>query len=178
MGKFSIGIAALLALAAGFATQRWMAGHRAVAAVPAPASAVPIAEPVLKGLDGRVHTLAEWKGKVVVLNFWATWCPPCREEMPEFVRLQQELGGRGLQFVGVAIDEPDAVREFLQETPVNYPTLIGDDRAPAWADQLGNTVSALPFSVVFYRDGRKVSAHTGIFRRGQVVEAVQGLLGR
>ncbi len=166
--KLWLGLLALLALVAGVATQRWMAAESVPAA--------PIAEPVLRDLDGRTHTLAEWRGKVVVLNFWATWCPPCRAEMPEFVRLQYELGGQGLQFVGVAIDEPEAVREFLQENPVNYPILIGDEQAPAWADSLGNRLKGLPFSVVFDPAGQATHSQTGIFRRQQVLEAIKPLL--
>jgi thiol-disulfide isomerase/thioredoxin len=165
--KLWYGLIAVLALAAGVAAQRW-------ATMEPPA---PVPEPALRDLDGRTRTLAEWRGKVVILNFWATWCPPCREEMPEFVRLQEELGGQGVQFVGVAIDEPEAVRDFLKEMPVNYPILIGDEEAPAWADSLGNRLSALPFSVVFDRGGRNAYAQTGIFRREQVLEAVKPLLG-
>jgi thiol-disulfide isomerase/thioredoxin len=164
------GLIALIALAAGVAVQRWMAAE------PATQSVAPISEPVLRDLDGRTHTLAEWRGKVLVLNFWATWCPPCREEMPEFVRLQNELGGQGLQFVGVAIDEPDEVRAFLKDNPVNYPILIGDEQAPDWADSLGNRLSALPFSVVFDRGGKVAHTQTGVFRREQVLETVRPLL--
>jgi peroxiredoxin len=96
--------------------------------------------------------------------------------MPEFVRLQNELGGQGLQFVGVAIDEPEAVREFLEERPVNYPILIGGVQATVWADSLGNRLKGLPFSVVFDPAGRRVHAQTGIFRREQVLEAVRPVL--
>lgn len=168
MRKWRYGLIALLALAAGIAMRLWLAAPE-----PAP---TPLPDPVLRDLDGRIRHLAEWRGQVVILNFWATWCPPCREEMPEFARLQEELGGRGLRFVGVAIDEQDAVRTFLKENPVNYPILIGDEQAPAWADSLGNSLSALPFSVVFDRNGRPAKVHTGIFRREQVLEAVQPLL--
>jgi thiol-disulfide isomerase/thioredoxin len=175
MPKWIYAVIAVSALGAGIATQLWFAAPAEFSAV-SESAPVPLPEPVLKDLDGRTHTLAEWRGKVVVLNFWATWCPPCREEMPEFVRLQQELGGQGLQFVGVAIDEPEEVQAFLKETPVNYPMLIGDDKAPAWADSLGNSVSGLPFSVVFDRNGKKVRVQTGIFRREQVLEAVRPLL--
>ena len=139
----------------------------------------PLSEPTLVDLDGKSHTLAEWRGKVVVLNFWATWCPPCREEMPAFAALQQELGGQGLQFVGVAIDDPAEVRAYLSRHPVNYPILVGDNSAvPAWADSLGNELAALPFSVVLDRAGRLDYAHTGVFRREQVLEKVRPLLER
>lgn len=167
MPKWLYGLIALLALAGGIVAQRWTGSD------PAP---VPLPEPVLRDLGGSIRTLAEWRGKVVVLNFWATWCPPCRDEIPEFVRLQQELGETGLQFIGIAIDEPDAVRDFLKETSINYPVLIGGEEAPAWADSLGNSLSALPFSVVFDRNGKTAHAHTGIFRREQLLEAVRPLL--
>lgn len=159
---------AVVALAAGFAARDWMAAETP--------STQAIAEPPLHDLDGKPHTLAEWRGRVVVLNFWATWCPPCREEMPEFSRLQREFGKRGLQFVGVAIDDPEEVRAFLKEHPVDYPILLGDERAPEWADRLGNRLSALPFSVVFDQDGKLIEAHTGVFERKRILEIIQPLL--
>jgi thiol-disulfide isomerase/thioredoxin len=165
--KLIYSLIALASLAAGLATQRWLAN------LPPPA---PIVEPPLHDLDGQMHSLSEWRGQVVVLNFWATWCPPCREEMPEFVRLQQELEGRGLRFVGVAIDDPAEVADYLKAHPVNYPILIGGEGAPEWADRLGNRLSALPFSAVFDRVGRLVHTQTGIFDREQVLEVVRPLL--
>ena len=72
-------------------------------------------------VEGREQALGQWQGKVLVVNFWATWCAPCREEMPEFVRAQAELGGKGLQFVGIAVDQADKVRQFAQEIGINYP---------------------------------------------------------
>lgn len=158
---------AVAALAAGMATRYWLAGAEI-----RPARR----EPTLVDLEGHAHRLSEWRGKVVVLNFWATWCPPCREEMPAFAALQEELAGRGLQFVGVAIDEPEEVQAFLQARPVNYPILIGGADVPGWADSLGNEFAALPFSVVLDRDGRQILAKTGLFRREQILEAVLPLL--
>ena len=157
---------ALVAMAAGLISHRWTS---------APAAVV-MPEPTLVDLQGGSHTLAEWRGKVLVVNFWATWCPPCREEMPEFDDLQKELGDKGLQFVGVAIDDPAVVRDFLAKHPVIYPVLVGDGSVPAWADSLGNELSALPFSVVFDREGQKVYAHTGVFRRQELLEKVNPLL--
>lgn len=166
--KLALIVMAVGALFAGLASQRWYSTRQA----PLPV----LSEPALVDLDGHGHTLTEWSGKVVVLNFWATWCPPCREEMPEFSAIQQELGGRGLQFVGVAIDDPAEVRDFLRRHPVNYPILVGDDKVPAWADSLGNEVSALPFSVILDRGGRVVYAHTGLFRRNLLLERLEPLL--
>jgi len=85
----------------------------------------------LKTLSGDLFRLADHRGKVVVLNFWATWCPPCREEIPAFVKLQRELGDRGLQFVGVALERsagPEEVRDFTEKMNVKYPVGLGDGR--------------------------------------------------
>jgi len=164
-GKVLYPLVAVAALLAGIATQHWWASPTE-----------PVPEPPLHDLAGTPHSLAEWRGKVVVLNFWATWCPPCREEMPEFSRLQQELGGQGLQFVGAAIDDPEEVRTFLKDNPINYPILLGDERVQHWADQLGNHLSVLPFSVVFDRTGQPVATHTGGFERQQVLDIVRPLL--
>lgn len=181
--KLLYGTVALLALAAGVATQHWLVTDSAppppaAASHPAQPAEPAIVEPPLRDLDGQPHTLAEWRGKVVVLNFWATWCGPCREEMPEFVRLQNELGEQGLQFVGVAIDEADAVRDYLKETPVNYPILMGDEHAPDWSERLGNKLAGLPFSVVFDREGRKIHAMTGAFKREDILRVIKPLLAK
>jgi thiol-disulfide isomerase/thioredoxin len=167
MNRASMLALALAALLAGFLTQRWLK--------PPPVSP-PLAEPVLVDLQGGRHALAEWRGKVVVLNFWATWCPPCREEMPVFAALQQEYGERGLQFVGVAIDDPAEVRAFLAKHPVNYPILVGGSDVPGWADSLGNSLSALPFSVILDRSGQVVYRHVGVFRRDQALNELKALL--
>ena len=164
---FVYGLIALLALLAGVIAQRWISAPPAVV----------LPEPTLVDLKGEAHRLAEWRGKVLVLNFWATWCAPCREEMPEFDALQKELGDKGLQFVGVAIDDPAVVRGYLAKYPVNYPILVGDAGVPEWADSLGNELSVLPFSVVFDREGRISDAHTGLFRRQELLEKVNPLLG-
>jgi thiol-disulfide isomerase/thioredoxin len=169
--KFLYGLLALAALLLGILAQRWASEDSA-----APEKGAPPERVSLRDLDGRPHDIAEWKGKIVVLNFWATWCAPCREEMPEFVRLQTELDGQGVQFVGVAIDESEAVQEFLRETPVNYPIWLGDERAAAWAESLGNRLNVLPFSAVFDRGGQLVDAHTGPFSREQLMKVLEPLL--
>ena len=158
-----------LALAGGVAARQWLA-----ASPPAMAPAVP--EPALADLDGKPHRLAEWRGKVVVLNFWASWCGPCREEMPEFSRMQQRLGERGLQFVGVAIDDAEAVRDFLRQHPVSYPILIGDEHTPEWTERLGNRSAGLPFTAILDRDGRTVATRTGVLDPAELLRIVQPLL--
>jgi thiol-disulfide isomerase/thioredoxin len=131
---------------------------------------------VLPDTAGREHAISQWRGKVVVVNFWATWCAPCREEMPLFVAAQREHGPRGLQFVGIAIDEPDKVRRFVEEIGVNYPALIGGYGALELSKTLGNSVMALPFSIVIRRDGTIAHTQLGELKPAQLGRILQQLL--
>jgi len=125
---------------------------------------------------GRDQPLAQWKGKVVVVNFWATWCVPCREEMPEFVKAQREFGERGLQFVGIAIDEPAKVKAFSAELGLNYPALIGGYGAIELSRTLGNRLGALPFTVVIDRSGRYVHTQLGPLSEARLRSIIGQLL--
>lgn len=100
-------------------------------------------------LDDTPTPLATWRGKTLLVNFWATWCAPCREEMPDFVKAQTAYGAKGLQIVGLAVDRKAPVERFIRELGINYPILMAD---PAWLDELksmGNPQGVLPYSVVF-----------------------------
>lgn len=159
---------ALAAMAAGVLAQRWLS-----VAPQAPVADLSIAFP---DPDGNPHRLEEWRGKIIAVNFWATWCPPCLKEMPEFVKLQNELGGKGLQFVGIAIDNAKAVQEFLAAMPVNYPILIGETGGEAWAEKLGNRMNILPFSAVFDRSGKLAHGQAGPFKRDDLIKVVAPFL--
>lgn len=163
---------ALAALAAGLYFNP-VSRQPPAATVPTPAGfmAVSLATP-----EGGKGSLETWKGKVLVVNFWATWCAPCRKEIPEFMRMQQRLGARGLQFVGVAIDELDAVRPFLRDVGVNYPTLVGQFDAMELARSLGNEMGALPFTVVVDRSGRVVQTILGATTEERLEAIVTPLL--
>ncbi len=116
---------------------------------------------VLPDLDGHDQALAQWHGKVLVVNFWATWCAPCREEMPQFVAAQAARGAKSVQFVGIAVDQADKVREFAKQIGLNYPALIGGFGAIELSKSLGNDLGALPFTVVIDRQGRVAERHLG-----------------
>lgn len=98
----------------------------------------------LPDLEGHLRKASEWDGKVTIVNFWATWCPPCRKEMPDFVELQELYGSQGVQFIGIAIDNKEKVQDFIDTIGVNYPTLVGDNEAIEVAKQYGDRFGALP----------------------------------
>jgi len=130
----------------------------------------------LPDTSGHQEALSQWKGKVLVVNFWATWCAPCREEMPEFVKVQGELGSRGLQFVGIAVDEPEKAEHFARELGVNYPVLIGGYGAIELSRTLGNRVVALPFTIIVDRRGRVAQTHLGPLKPSELRAIVTSLL--
>ncbi len=112
----------------------------------------------LPDMQGKMHNLSGWRNKVVVLNFWATWCPPCREEIPEFIKLQNTYGSAGVQVIGVALDNLEDVKEFYKTEGMNYPVLIGEQNAFNIMADFGETTGSLPYTVVLNTDG-KIVAH-------------------
>jgi thiol-disulfide isomerase/thioredoxin len=115
-------------------------------------------------VDGKERSLDEWRGKLVLVNFWASWCGPCREEMPLLDRTQARLADKGLQIVGIAFDDAAATKEFLTKTKVHYPILIDD---PARADDIsatfGNDHNVLPYTVLVGSDGHVLARRAGKF---------------
>jgi len=109
----------------------------------------------LEGLDGRRHRLDEWRGKVIVLNFWASWCAPCQYEIRELVDYQSRLGGRGLQIVGMGMDQARKLGNVARTLGINYPVLIADPGGSGrLIRQWGNRTGVVPYNVVIARDGR------------------------
>ena len=129
----------------------------------------------LPDLDGRQQKIDQWRGKVIVVNFWATWCAPCREEMPLFVKAQSEFGGKGVQFVGIAVDQADKAQQFAKEVNLNYPTLVGGMGAMELSGTLGNHLMALPFTVIVARDGMIAHTQLGPLKQAQL-DAIVGKL--
>jgi len=166
----------LAAFAAGIWGFRFVNSAEVVA--PAAPRATALAAMAFPDVTGRQRQFSEWSGKILIVNFWATWCPPCKEEMPEFDRLQTEYGPKGVQFVGVALDDADAVGAYLQHSPVGYPILIGEAGGTEWAEKLGNTFQVLPFTVVFDRSGTVVQAKAGPYTRGELVALFERLAAR
>jgi len=129
----------------------------------------------LASLEGKTVRLSDYRGKAILLNFWATWCPPCKIEMPWFVELQKQYGPAGLQVLGVAMDDgsPGEIAAFAKEMGVNYPVLIGKEEV---GDAYGG-IPYLPVSFFIDRNGKVVDKVLGLKGRGEIEDSVKKILG-
>lgn len=128
----------------------------------------------LKAQDGSVVELAKLKGKVVVVNFWATWCGPCRREIPGFMEVYKQYKDKGLEIVGVSLDQEgwDVVKPYLQRMPINYPVVIGDGNL---ADAYGG-IDAIPATFIIDRKGNIARKHVGYMNKTEFEQIVKQLL--
>lgn len=128
----------------------------------------------LPDIDGRPQPLAQWRGKVLVVNYWASWCKPCIEEMPAFSRLNSHYAGWGVQFVGIGLDEAEMMQAFVKATPVSYPLLV----AGSTGTNPGLQVKGLPYTVVIGRDGRIETTRLGRMDEAVLEPVLRRLLGQ
>jgi thiol-disulfide isomerase/thioredoxin len=128
----------------------------------------------LNGLNGKTVKFSDFHGKVVILDFWATWCAPCRVEIPHFVELQKQYGDKGLAIIGVSLDEqgPKVVKKFAEQFGVNYPIVMGNQKV---VETYGGIV-AVPTTFVIDRQGRIVSRHLGYEDKAVFEQEIQSLL--
>ena len=146
-----------------------------IAPTPAPGSHVGsmgdnVADLALSGLDGRPRRLGDWHGRVLLVNVWASWCEPCRKEMPLLVAFATRQAASGPQVIGLAQDNLPAIAGFLQRTPVNYPVLISDPQGRAGL-RLGDGLGVLPYTVLIDSDGRLVRRKLGPFASSAELQA-------
>ena len=129
----------------------------------------------LKDMNGANVTFADHKGKVVLLNFWATWCPPCKMEIPWFVEFQEEYGPKGFQVLGVSVDDPpEKLPPFAREFGTNYPLLVGADREDV--QEAYGPIFGIPVTVIIGRDGRVCKRHLGPVGKEQFESEIKSLL--
>jgi thiol-disulfide isomerase/thioredoxin len=121
---------------------------------------------------GEPQSLARYQGKVVVLNFWATWCGPCRQEMPAFERMSARWSRRGVQFVGIADDDPGKVDRFARELGIRYPLWVGGAEVDEMARRLGNVERVLPYTVVLGPQGQVLRQKVGIYTEPELDAAL------
>src|SRR5713226_950459 len=177
-----IGLASLLALLL-WADKRFPAARKQETKTAELAGASPAVTVPIKDLQDHDVTLAGYKGKVVLVNFWATWCAPCQIEIPWMMEFQKKFGPRGFTILGVSMDEEGnkAVAPFLEKSrfdlygqrqAINYPILLGND---AIAEKFGGIIG-LPTSMLFSRDGRKIKTITGLVDHDDIAKAIEGQL--
>jgi len=161
-----LALAVLLATLAGIAL--WL---DRVADAPGPVTIAPTSVEASAGaiyaarftdVDGKEQMLGQWHSKLLVINFWATWCAPCREEMPLLAKLQTEFGPQGLQIVGIAADSRLNVSNFIKESPMPYPLLADEARAIEFTKRVGNRLGLLPYTLVLRPSGDVILTRLGV----------------
>jgi peroxiredoxin len=155
-----LGLALLAAMAGG-----WLQHESRLAHVPEGVHVANVGDLrpdlALIGLDGKGHRLSDYRGRRVLLNFWASWCVPCLAEMADLNAAQHKFGDRGAIVLGIAMDDPAQVQTFLTAHPVDYPVLLGQLASPSTSLRFGDTDEVLPFSVLLDANGRIVAARRG-----------------
>jgi thiol-disulfide isomerase/thioredoxin len=126
--------------------------------------------------DGVSQNFNQYKGKIIVLNFWATWCPPCREEMPELSELSTEYKNKNVVVLGVAVDELALVKEFSITTPVSYPLFAAENEGMELGSNLGNDKGVLPYTVIINQSGEIVDTYFGRINKSLIETALLPLL--
>ena len=164
---------AILFACAGFLVYQWQAAD----APPDPvATGRMVLAAELMGLDDQPQRFEQWRGKVLVVNFWATWCAPCREEIPGFIKFQERYRAHGVQLVGVAIDPKQRVVPYAQEMGINYPLVVGGMETMDWTRHLGDRATVLPFTLVLDRAGQVRLAKVGVLTTEKLEAAIKPLL--
>jgi peroxiredoxin len=130
----------------------------------------------LKDTDGAVRNSGEWRDKILIVNFWATWCPPCLEEMPTLIDFQKQYSANGVQVIGVAVDNLEQVKSFIADHGINFPVMIGSDDAIALAQQMGNRIAVLPYTAIFDKNGKTLYAQPGTITKELLKTTIKPLL--
>jgi thiol-disulfide isomerase/thioredoxin len=158
---------------AGFYTR-----HRVIAPTTDIVAAGNLLNTTLPDIKGQPQTLNHWQGKILIINFWATWCPPCLTEIPEFMTLQAEYANQNVQFIGIAVDEKDAVLAFNAKMKVNYPLLMAGNEGVMLSKDWGNTLESVPFTAIINPQGQIIHRQLGEMNRAELLNVIQPLLAR
>lgn len=167
---------ALLAVTAGFVYKAQQINYSQLNGTEKKAGAEAFFAASLPDIEGNMQPFSQWRGNVLLVNFWATWCAPCREEIPEFIEAQDKYREQGLILVGIAIDQKERVEMFNKEFGINYPIVVGDMDAFSLAEAMGNPQGALPYTVMINQDGEIIHSHLGRIHMDKVETILKSLL--
>lgn len=179
---FLFALILIISGAAGFGLQRhFMSAEKQNLPVILPAQTAnilgtPRPEFAMKDIENNVRNIKEWDGEVVLVNFWATWCPPCKKEIPAFMELQTEYKDKGFQIIGIAIDNEEAVKDYVDTMGMNYTIIAAELEAMDLSRRFGNRVNALPFSAFISRDGKIAFTKAGELSKQDTEKVIQKLL--
>jgi len=165
----------LIAMLLGFGIYYYLLNPQLQNNTPANLSSAPFFSAALPNDQGVNQALSQYQGKIIVLNFWATWCPPCREEMPELSRIQDDFKAKNVVVLGIAIDEQALVQKFNESTPVSYPLLVSEDEGMALSNTLGNTKGVLPYTLVIDANGLIIKTYFGRISYDMIASALKAL---
>ncbi|HEX7027821.1 MAG TPA: TlpA disulfide reductase family protein [Gammaproteobacteria bacterium] len=181
--KILLGILAAAALGAGFSLGRILnlSPPAEVASGPSDNQETLIGQPrpafTLPDLENRPRSIAEWDGRPLLINFWATWCAPCRKEIPVFIDARKRYASQGLEIIGIAIDLPDMVNDYAEEMNIDYPLLYGEENAMDVNSRYGNRTGALPYTVLVDARGIIRAIHaTGALDEAELETLLEDLL--
>ena len=175
-------IVAVVGLGSGFFLNQYLNTNDAANNVPQVKRKVDISTPeyrpefALKDLEDKLRHAKEWDGKVLLINFWATWCPPCVREIPAFVDLHDAYKDKGFEIIGIAIDNKQAVIDFIDPMGAEYPILLGEDVGIKLSQDYGNRLGVLPYSIIVDRKGKIVSTHRNELTFEMVEKEIKPLL--
>jgi len=127
----------------------------------------------LPNLEGKMQNLSKWQGKTLIINFWATWCPPCLKEIPDFMALQAEFKDKNVQFIGIALEDLQTVADYNAQVNINYPILIGEFTGTQLARSWGNTLNTVPFTVVINPQGEIIHRQMGEFSKQHILSIIE-----
>lgn len=161
-------VLSVLAATAGWWMQQYLTGSKLVGQ--------PLPEITINDLQGQPQSLSQYRGKLLLVNFWATWCAPCVDEIPMLVAAQKEYGARGLQIVGPAMDEVDAVKEMAARLGMDYPLMADSNAVDAALRALGNGAGGLPFTVLIGRDGTILKVVLGGLSQNELKSMIESHL--
>ena len=169
-------IVVILSALAGFFLFNQLQPKTKVQAPVATAQSAALLDAKFSRLDGTEQALNQWRGKIIVLNFWATWCPPCREEMPELSAMQTQYKDKNLTIIGLSTDDVETTKTFIKSAPVSYAILSGDMQAMNFAESLGNNRGILPYTVIIDAQGKVVKTFFGRVNQALLEKTLSPLL--